>query len=322
MIAYATRNVGIRRSSDETSAAVGPGGERREAGLAAVSRARRWHSADVARIDREQGSAGRRPSQRPDAERGRFTSVLPASPMLRQHRPSPSHRIRHLWGRIYNIYVRLSQNLPTSRRVVVHMKERQLRQAQHGGAVWAFLPVNNTPPGLRHAPCMWRPLPWRPLSAGCRSIGEQAGLAAIADRSATVRRHDALGPAGVGDTMVDAYASWGFTVSGVAIEGAVLLLPRASFLLSVDDPDELAAESLAVLDLLDIPVGMLVIGCGRRSRRVPPGVHWWLHNCGMAVGVEALATPHACSTFNFMVQEQRSVAALLWPIGEKEVEGS
>ena len=34
MIAYATRNVGIRRSSDETSAAVGPGGERREAGLA------------------------------------------------------------------------------------------------------------------------------------------------------------------------------------------------------------------------------------------------------------------------------------------------
>jgi uncharacterized protein len=145
-----------------------------------------------------------------------------------------------------------------------------------------------------------------------RLIGEQSGLSALADKSSIVRRHDPFAPAGVGDTVVEAYAPWGFTVSGAALEGPVLLLPRAAFLFSPQQPDHLTPEALAVLDLLDQPVSMLVMGCGRRSRRVPAAIRAWLEQRDCAV--EALTTAHACSMFNFMAQEQRAVAAVLWPI--------
>ena len=148
---------------------------------------------------------------------------------------------------------------------------------------------------------------------GRRWVGESTGLAAMADRATVVRKHDALGGTTAGDTLVDAYASWGFTVSGVTMAGTVLLLPRASFLFAPASLEELTPESLGVLDLLDSPIGMLVLGCGRRSSRVPPDVRAWLEQRGASV--EALATPHACSTFNFMVQEQRPVAAVLFPLG-------
>lgn len=145
-----------------------------------------------------------------------------------------------------------------------------------------------------------------------RFIGEQSGLSALADKSSIVRRHDPFAPAGVGDTVVEAYAPWGFTVSGAALEGPVLLLPRAAFLFTPQHPGELTAEALAVLDLLDQPVSMLVMGCGRRSQRVPAAIRAWLEQRDCAV--EALTTAHACSMFNFMAQEQRAVAAVLWPI--------
>ena len=89
-----------------------------------------------------------------------------------------------------------------------------------------------------------------------RLIGEQSGLSALADKSSIVRRHDPFAPAGVGDTVVEAYAPWGFTVSGAALEGPVLLLPRAAFLFSPQQPDHLTPEALAVLDLLDQPVSL------------------------------------------------------------------
>ena len=91
----------------------------------------------------------------------------------------------------------------------------------------------------------------------------------------------------------------------------------ASFLFTVEDPRALTVESLSALELLDSPIGMLVIGSGRRAGRVPTDVRAWLERRGSAV--ESLATPHACSTFNFMVQEQRPVAAILLPLLPAEV---
>ena len=144
-----------------------------------------------------------------------------------------------------------------------------------------------------------------------RWIGEQAGLSALADKSRSVRRHDALGPGSVGDTIVDGYAAHGFRINGVSLHGPVLLLPRASFLLAIDSFHALTTESLAVLDVLHEPAQVLVIGCGSGSERIPSKIRTWSEQRGIAI--EALATPHACSTFNFMVQEQRVVAAILFP---------
>ena len=178
---------------------------------------------------------------------------------------------------------------------------------------------STTPSLLRTLRCGGGLSPHRLAPSGRRYVGEQTGLSAIADRAASVRRHDPLLPS-VGDTMVDAYSSTGLTINGVLMPGAVLLLPKASFLFTVEHPGDLTVKSLSVLELLDSPIGMLVIGCGRRARRVPSDVCSWLVQRGAAV--ESLATPHACSTFNFMVQDQREVAAVLFPVGAETSDNS
>ena len=130
-------------------------------------------------------------------------------------------------------------------------------------------------------------------------------------------RHDSLGlVAGTGETVVDSYASWGFVVNGVALHGAVLLLPRASLLFEPDRLSAVSPASLSLLTLLDAPTSLLVLGCGEQSRRAPRELREWCAQRDMAI--EALSTQHACSTFNFMVAEERSVAALLFPTGADE----
>ena len=148
-----------------------------------------------------------------------------------------------------------------------------------------------------------------------RSVGEPTGLQAGpgGGASGNLHRHDTLGlVAGVGQTVIDSYASWGFVVNGVALEGPVLLLPRASLLFEPRSLDDLTPSSLAALTLLDTPTRMLVLGCGRKSRRAPSALRAWCASRGMAI--EALATQHAASTFNFMVAEERPVAAVLFPL--------
>ena len=69
-----------------------------------------------------------------------------------------------------------------------------------------------------------------------------------------------------------------------------------------------------VLNVLEEPTEVLVVGCGRRPARLPAETSSWLERHGIAT--EILATQHACSTFNFMVQERRAVAAVLLPLGQ------
>lgn len=145
-----------------------------------------------------------------------------------------------------------------------------------------------------------------------RHVGEPTGLAPSATQS-NLSRHDTLGlVAGVGQTVVDSYASWGFVVNGVAIEGAMLLVPRASLLFTPQRLVDVTPASLSMLTLLDTPTRMLVLGCGRQSRRAPSALRKWCAENGIAI--EALSTQHACSTFNFMVAEDRPVAAVLFPL--------
>ena len=158
-----------------------------------------------------------------------------------------------------------------------------------------------------------RTAPLLPVLAS-RSVGEPTGLRPGPSSPSALHRHDSLGlVAGIGTTVVDSYARWGFVVNGVALHGAVMLLPNASLLFEPKSVAEVTPESLAVLELLENPTRMLVLGCGRQSRRVPSGVRAWCTKHGVAI--EALSTQHAASTFNFMVAEDRPVAAILFPNG-------
>ena len=120
------------------------------------------------------------------------------------------------------------------------------------------------------------------------------------------------GSAALGTTMVDGYTPRGFIVNGVTLDGAVLLLPQLSLLFSVPALQQLTPRALSVFSLLE-PIELLLIGSGASVGRVPAEARAWLD--ARRIGPEVLNTRAACSTFNYCVQEQRSVAAILFPNG-------
>jgi len=107
-----------------------------------------------------------------------------------------------------------------------------------------------------------------------------------------------------GTTSVESYSSRGFVVNGVQLPGAVLLLPDQSFLFSAAAVGELTPASLTPLLLLEERPELLILGCGERIEAARHGL-----------ALEVLNTRTASSTLNFMVQEQRPVAAVLFPPG-------
>ena len=151
-----------------------------------------------------------------------------------------------------------------------------------------------------------------------RGVGEVGGLEAISGSGSSRRK-----PTGWGDplaesqspgrTIVDSYTTGGFVVNGVTLQGAVLLLPTHSMLFRLAHLDDLTPRSLEILRLLEERTDMLVIGCGRQLVRPPLSVREW--TAEHRIATEISSTPHACSTFNFMVQEHRQVATVLFPVG-------
>ena len=176
-----------------------------------------------------------------------------------------------------------------------------------GGFLWESMLLARRSPSLA-APCMLS------VATRFRSVGEQTGLSALAAKSSTLKRHDTLGLAS--DIVVDSYSSLGFVVNGVSLVGRCSAA-NASLLFGASKLQDLTPASLSLLTLLDSPIDMLVLGCGRTSARVPSAVQMWCEERG--IGIVALPTKHACSTFNFMVAENRNVAGILWPMGDISV---
>lgn len=162
----------------------------------------------------------------------------------------------------------------------------------------------------------------RPAAPTCtptRSVGESTGLQAMADKGKAMADFDALaGTSSSMDTVIDSFASWGFSVNGVTLRGTVLLLPRTQLLFSPVSLDELTPDSLEVLGLLEPPTELLIVGTGRRAAKLPAAAAEWLERHRIAA--DPMPTQHACSTFNFMVQERRAVAAVLFPLGVGDAE--
>ena len=117
---------------------------------------------------------------------------------------------------------------------------------------------------------------------------------------------------GLPATMINAFNRNGFVVNDIPIEGTLLATQFTSFLFRIPALDQLTPESLEGLLLLKTRPELLVIGCGPTADQPPAPVTQWLAR--NSIGVECLGTRHACSTFNFMVQESRNVAAIMFPI--------
>ena len=109
-----------------------------------------------------------------------------------------------------------------------------------------------------------------------------------------------------GAAPIDGYAPGFFRIGGKVVEGAVLLLPGAAPVGWAGPAD--LREILAAADRLDV----LFVGTGAEVAPLDAAVRTALEDAG--IGVEIMATPTACRTFNVLLAEGRRIGAALLPV--------
>ncbi|WP_102110029.1 Mth938-like domain-containing protein [Oceaniglobus roseus] len=104
---------------------------------------------------------------------------------------------------------------------------------------------------------------------------------------------------------IDGYGPGFFRVGGEVVQGAVLVLPDG--VKSWGGYDDLATL-LAAKESLDV----LFVGTGAEIAHVPAAFRRALEEAGF--GVESMASPAACRTFNVLLSEGRRVGVALLPV--------
>ena len=102
---------------------------------------------------------------------------------------------------------------------------------------------------------------------------------------------------------VEGYGPGFFRVGGVVREGAVAILPTGVIAWSgYDDRDALSGADIDVL----------LVGTGAEIAHVPSDFREALEAAG--IGVEVMASPQACRTYNVLLGEGRRVALAVLPV--------
>jgi len=104
---------------------------------------------------------------------------------------------------------------------------------------------------------------------------------------------------------IDGYGAGFFRVGGTVLQGPVLVLPTGARTWGgLSDTKPL----LALAGQVDV----IFVGTGADTAHLPPAFRETLDSAGL--GVEAMATPPACRTFNVLLSEGRRIAAALLPV--------
>lgn len=104
---------------------------------------------------------------------------------------------------------------------------------------------------------------------------------------------------------IDGYGPGFFRVGGVVFNSPVFVCPTGTIPWGgYEDVDGLIEQA----DALDI----LFVGTGVNTAHVPPEFREALETAGM--GVEAMASPPACRTYNILLSEGRRIGAALLPV--------
>ena len=104
---------------------------------------------------------------------------------------------------------------------------------------------------------------------------------------------------------IDGYGSGFFRVGGKRYDGALLVLPSG---VSSWGGFEDTATLLAIADQIDV----LFVGTGAEIAHPPKAFREALEDAG--IGVETMASPAACRTYNVLLSEGRRVATALLPV--------
>ncbi|PZC76301.1 hypothetical protein B5X24_HaOG204813 [Helicoverpa armigera] len=112
--------------------------------------------------------------------------------------------------------------------------------------------------------------------------------------------------------MIDSYATYGFKLNnGLTVLGPMAIFPRTVMSWQVPAAEEVTEQSLKLFKLLEPRIDLLVVGLDTNERPLQDAVLRLARSLGL--NAEVLPTEHACSTFNFLNSEGRSVAAALIP---------
>lgn len=113
---------------------------------------------------------------------------------------------------------------------------------------------------------------------------------------------------------IDAYRPGGFTVGGLRLEGAVLLIADGVHPWPVSAIEELTEAAADALAALAPAHDLLILGTGAQMVFPTKAVRLRLREAGLSL--ETMTTPAACRTYNVLLGEGRAVAAALLPVSE------
>jgi uncharacterized protein len=115
--------------------------------------------------------------------------------------------------------------------------------------------------------------------------------------------------------VVTAYSETGFVINEEYTEGSILCFPERFWSWNVSSLEEITIETLSPIWLRNPVPKILVLGTGATLVRPSPELQKFLLVRG--ISTEVSSTANAISTFNFLVQEDRSVVGAFLPAGQR-----
>ncbi len=112
-----------------------------------------------------------------------------------------------------------------------------------------------------------------------------------------------------GRLLVEGYGGVGFVVGGARYSGSILVLQNRVLPWPITAASEIDAAALQPVLETAAELEILLIGGGDRGFFPAAGLRQALRDRGL--GLDVMATPAACRTFNVLVMEQRAAAAAL-----------
>ncbi|OWR51658.1 NADH dehydrogenase [ubiquinone] 1 alpha subcomplex assembly factor 3 [Danaus plexippus] len=112
--------------------------------------------------------------------------------------------------------------------------------------------------------------------------------------------------------MIDSYGTYGFRLNnGITVLGPIAIFSRTILSWQVGSSRDINVDSLKFFKLLEPKIDLLVLGLETDDRNVMQTVFKATRE--LKLNVELQTVEHACSTFNFLNSEGRSVAGALIP---------
>lgn len=116
---------------------------------------------------------------------------------------------------------------------------------------------------------------------------------------------------------IDKFSNKGFTIRGSFYYGSVALLPKDLFYWRIQSHTELTTDCFSLFHLVYPKIDILILGMGDKIVPIPNEIRSFFKSHNISLEIQNTRT--ACSTFNFLLDEGRIVAAGLIPPKHVEI---